>query len=222
MALLAVEKGASDDAPALRRRPATFQTMALLAVEKSVSDDAPALRRPASDRTMTLMPLENGASDDRTNAGADTASPADDRMTLLTALRLAEPATKRLTEDAIGIDDEHTELLMDLGGAVLQVTNGTGRRRMAARMREYLDVIGIDVVRLTNANHYSHFETTVYYRTGWRDMAENVSRLLPAQVGIELDETMESDIQIVLGADLLHFDYHLQMAELNVDNGRAG
>ncbi len=221
MALLAVEKGASDHAPALHR-PATFRTMALLAVEKSVSDDAPALRRPASDRTMTLMRFENGATDDRTNAGADTASPADDRMTLLTALRLAEPATKRLTEDAIGIDDEHTELLMDLGGAVLRVTNGTGRRRMAARMREYLDVIGIDVVRLTNANHYSHFETTVYYRTGWRDMAENVSRLLPAQVGIELDETMESDIQIVLGADLLHFDYHLQMAELNADNGRAG
>ncbi len=221
MALLAVEKSVSDDAPALRR-PATFRTMALLAVEKSVSDDAPALRRPASDRTMTLMRFENGATDDRTNAGADTASPADDRMTLLTALRLAEPATKRLTEDAIGIDDEHTELLMDLGGAVLRVTNGTGRRRMAARMREYLDVIGIDVVRLTNANHYSHFETTVYYRTGWRDMAENVSRLLPAQVGIELDETMESDIQIVLGADLLHFDYHLQMAELNADNGRAG
>ncbi len=53
-------------------------------------------------------------------------------------------------------------------------------------------------------------------------MAENVSRLLPAQVGIELDETMESDIQIVLGADLLHLDYHLQMAELNADNGRAG
>ncbi len=221
MALLAVEMGASDHAPALRR-PATFRTMALLAVEKSVSDDAPALRRPASDRTMTLMRFENGATDDRTNAGADTASPADDRMTLLTALRLAEPATKRLTEDAIGIDDEHTELLMDLGGAVLRVTNGTGRRRMAARMREYLDVIGIDVVRLTNANHYSHFETTVYYRTGWRDMAENVSRLLPAQVGIELDETMESDIQIVLGADLLHLDYHLQMAELNADNGRAG
>ena len=221
MALLAVEMGASDHAPALRR-PATFRTMALLAVEKSVSDDAPALRRPASDRTMTLMRFENGATDDRTNAGADTASPADDRMTLLTALRLAEPATKRLTEDAIGIDDEHTELLMDLGGAVLRVTNGTGRRRMAARMREYLDVIGIDVVRLTNANHYSHHETTVYYRTGWRDMAENVSRLLPAQVGIELDETMESDIQIVLGADLLHFDYHLQIAELNADNGRAG
>ena len=49
---------------------------------------------------------------------------------------------------------------------LVEVANGTGRRYMAARVRGHLEAEGITVKRLTNADHYRHQETTIFYRRG--------------------------------------------------------
>ncbi len=88
----------------------------------------------------------------------------------------------------------------------IEVSNGTGRLRMAARMRAFLGTEGVGVGRLTNANHYSHMETTIFYRDGWKHYAEYLARILPAIVDLSGNDDQASDIRVELGADLLDFD----------------
>lgn len=176
----------------------------------------------ATARPVALLVARNGG----TNLDAEpvrTARRDEGRpRMLLAARRLDEPLTVRLSQDAIFMDEGDTSSVFDMSGAVIEVANGTGRRSMAARMRSYLETTGIDVARLTNADHYRHFETTIYYRAGWHKTAKDVSFLLPAFVDLAVDEEMRSDIRIELGGDLLNFDYHLYLSDLKTANGRAG
>jgi hypothetical protein len=97
---------------------------------------------------------------------------------------------------------------------LVEVANGTGRLNMAARLRDHLGAAGITVKRLTNADHYRHQETTIFYRRGWRSYAEKLARMLP--VAIELDDRdgQKSDVRIELGGDLLEFDRGLYYAAM--------
>ncbi len=97
---------------------------------------------------------------------------------------------------------------------LVEVANGTGRLSMAARLRNHLQAEGVTVKRLTNADHYRHRETTIFYRRGWRSYAEKLARMLP--VAIELDDRdgQKSDVRIELGGDLLEFDRGLYYAAM--------
>ncbi len=66
--------------------------------------------------------------------------------------------------------------------------------------------------RLTNADHYRHQETTIYYRRGWRSYAEKLARMLPAVIELDDRDGQQSDIRLELGGDLLEFDRGLYYA----------
>lgn len=115
-----------------------------------------------------------------------------------------------------------TAMAVDGGGApvskfsswpvAVEVSNGTGRSRMAARMRQYLAAKGVRPARLSNAGTFSKSRTTIYYRHGWSDHAGALAELLPAGVGLRKDVEQGAAIRVELGADLLDFD--LQLIEL--------
>ena len=56
--------------------------------------------------------------------------------------------------------------------AVIEVANGAGRNRMATRIGEYLSSQGLHVGRISNADHFEHTATTVYFRAGHRAQAQ--------------------------------------------------
>ena len=68
----------------------------------------------------------------------------------------------------------------------LEVSNGTGRRRMAARFRDYLAHHGASVLSLTNADHYRHMTTTLYYRADYVIQATDLS------ASVSVDFTLNS------------------------------
>jgi|GEM_PF-713170 len=103
----------------------------------------------------------------------------------------------------------------------IEVSNGTGRLHMAARLRDYLDAAGISVRRLTNASRYSHMESVVYYRSGWQAFAQQLAAQLPAAVDLVQNDTQRSDIRVLLGGDLLEFDAGLYYAALRGTNDRS-
>ncbi len=88
----------------------------------------------------------------------------------------------------------------------IEVSNGTGRLSMAARIRRYLVSEGLVIRRLTNADTFTHQETTIFYREGWKAYAEDLARLLPAAIDFEGRVGRASDIRLELGGDLLNFD----------------
>jgi len=92
---------------------------------------------------------------------------------------------------------------------VIEVSNGTGRPQMALRVGQFLDSEGLSAKRLTNAEHFSHQETVIFYRGEWLQKARELAVHLPVEVRLEAAPNQTSDIRIRLGGDLLNFDQGL-------------
>jgi Flp pilus assembly protein TadD len=102
----------------------------------------------------------------------------------------------------------------DLAGALVEVSNGAGRDKMAARMRGYLKTRGVEVGWLSNANHFHHGRTTIYYQEAWRPQAEALATLLPGEIALAPAKQQAAQLKLQLGADLLGFDSGLHVDQL--------
>ncbi len=92
---------------------------------------------------------------------------------------------------------------------VIEVSNGTGRSQMASRISQFLDSEGLSAKRLTNAEHFRHQESVIFYRREWLRKARELAAHLPVEVRLEAAPNQRSDIRIRLGGDLLNFDQGL-------------
>ena len=94
-----------------------------------------------------------------------------------------------------------------LGAAELDISNGTGRRFMAARMGAWLVTQGVGRTRLSNDETFANRRSVIYFRDGFRDEAEDLQRLLPPEVVLRAaSDGQRSPLRLKLGADLLAFD----------------
>ena len=91
----------------------------------------------------------------------------------------------------------------------IEVSNGAGRRHMAKRMKGYLETRGLRIDRLTNARHFAHMQSTIYFREEWRVFAMGLAATLPVQVRLVPVRDQDSDLRVELGGDLLDFDRDL-------------
>jgi tetratricopeptide (TPR) repeat protein len=90
--------------------------------------------------------------------------------------------------------------------ALVEVSNGAGRRYLAADLGRYLASKDMDVARITNDASFANQKTVIYYRDGYLPHARDVARLLPLPVELESVEEQYGDIRIRLGHDILEFD----------------
>lgn len=91
----------------------------------------------------------------------------------------------------------------------VEISNGTGRRGMAARMKKYMKTQGVPVQRLTNADHYSHLTSRIFYRPGWEEDVRLLASRLPIAVLWEEVKGQAVDIRLEIGGDLLAYDAEL-------------
>lgn len=92
-------------------------------------------------------------------------------------------------------------------GLSVEVANGNGIRRMAARTAAWLGDRGVPVRRLTNADTFSIRQTVVAWRdAGDADAARALASLLPDTVSLIHAPDQAVDVRVVLGADLAAFD----------------
>lgn len=105
---------------------------------------------------------------------------------------------------------------------VIEVSNGTGRAQMALRIGQFLDSEGLSVKRLTNAEHFRHQHTVIFYRREWLREAQDLAACLPIEVRLEAAPNLKSDIRIRLGGDLLNFDQGLFYASRESSAGPTG
>jgi hypothetical protein len=88
----------------------------------------------------------------------------------------------------------------------IEVSNGNGTTGMARKVRDYLKTRGLEVSRLTNANHFNHRVSKIYYQEGYEEAASHLAGQLPAVDGME--ETKPFDrphikIKLLIGKDLV-------------------
>jgi tetratricopeptide (TPR) repeat protein len=156
-----------------------------------------------------------------------TAMTANDRAKKTTAVTVADSAKSPAEQPTVATATDGTKdtphqahPATPAEALTVEVSNGAGRNRLAARVRGYLESKGLNVSYLTNAASFDNARTAVFFKKGQRQAAERFAKQLP--IAADLIESNESyaDIRIRLGADILDFDknvlYAVAMGERNV------
>lgn len=89
---------------------------------------------------------------------------------------------------------------------LVEISNGAGRNKLAARTRQFMHQEGIAVGRLTNAEHFNFATSTIFYRKGYGEKAREIADLFPVAMNLQVIEEQRSHIRVLLGADSLDFD----------------
>jgi hypothetical protein len=163
-----------------------------------------------------VLEAVNGLPQENVDQFAPVPGVAEFEVAALGAVVLDAPRS-----DALRIDAQSAVAVVG-SLPLVEVSNGTGRLHMAARVRDYLAAEGIVVKRLTNAENFKHRETVIFYRSGWRAYAEKLARMLPAVIDIDGHPGQESDVRLELGGDLLNFDRGLYYAVKRPDGANRG
>jgi Tfp pilus assembly protein PilF len=87
----------------------------------------------------------------------------------------------------------------------IELANGAGRRKLAARMSGMLSARGLAPYYLTNADHFAYEQTTIIYPEAYAEAAARVADALPVRPTLtpRADATR---LRVILGADILPFD----------------
>ena len=96
-----------------------------------------------------------------------------------------------------------------LRGLNIEISNGNGVYRMARRVGSYLRKEGFDRPHLTNANHFNHLETKIYYRKGYLSKACGVAKKIPGYQNMEQVSRFKrpnTNVRVLIGKDMIPFD----------------
>jgi tetratricopeptide (TPR) repeat protein len=88
----------------------------------------------------------------------------------------------------------------------IEVSNGNGVTRMARKVGDYLRGNGVSLMYLTNARHFNHEETRIYYSGGYLREAYQIAQKLPGRQRLEEVTTVRggnAEISILIGKDLV-------------------
>ena len=117
----------------------------------------------------------------------------------------AQDADVRLTlgADLIGLDQQ---LAAKQARTIVESRTAPAATEMAVRMRTYLRGEELAVHRITNADHFEHKTTAIFYRSGHRAHAQELAAKLPVPVRLLEDRALTTDLRLEMGHDLLGFD----------------
>jgi Flp pilus assembly protein TadD len=116
------------------------------------------------------------------------------------------PAADKTADPAAKPSKPAKRIVASNSQMLVEISNGAGRRHLAARTRQFLQSEGIDIGRLTNANHFSFEASTIFYREGFGEKAREIAGLFPMEMEMKKVKEQRSDIRVLLGADSLAFD----------------
>jgi len=96
--------------------------------------------------------------------------------------------------------------LNSLKDVEVEISNGNGVYRMAKGVGDYLKEKGLKVTRLTNANHFRHTETRIFYQREYEAAADHVAEQLPVIGNKEQKGKFDRPtikVKILIGKDLI-------------------
>jgi len=93
--------------------------------------------------------------------------------------------------------------------ALIQISNGNGIAGMAGRVKDYLTTSGYQNICVSNANHYNHRETVIFYAKDYLQTAFQIARQIPGLQNMKKMEATKINgikIKILLGGDMVAYD----------------
>ena len=116
-----------------------------------------------------------------------------------------EPVAKTI-EPVAKTNEQVRRPLVATTEMLVEISNGAGRTKLAARTRQFMRQEGVVVGRLTNAEHYNFGSSTIFYRKGYAEKAREIADLFPMPMNLKAITEQRSHIRVLLGADSLDFD----------------
>lgn len=96
----------------------------------------------------------------------------------------------------------HAQLAFDTPEGSVEVSNGNGYEGMAGLLSRYYAGVGQQVAHVTNAAHFNHARTVIYYRAGKREVADALRARLPVPASLQEATGIRTDARVVLGKDI--------------------
>ena len=134
-------------------------------------------------------------------AAEETKAPKAAFLGYITTQETIKPGLSERTFDTI-----KPYSLSDLS---LEISNGNGVRHMARRVGNLLMDEGFEKPHLTNASHFNHSETKIYYCIGYLQEAYRVAQEIPGYQNMEKVDRLERPeikVKVLIGKDLILFD----------------
>ena len=134
-------------------------------------------------------------------AAEETKAPKAAFLGYITTQETIRPGLSERTFDTI-----KSYSLSDLS---LEISNGNGVRHMARRVGNLLIDEGFEKPNLTNASHFNHSETKIYYCIGYLQEAYRVAQEIPGYQNMEKVDRLERPdikVKVLIGKDLTLFD----------------
>ena len=124
-------------------------------------------------------------------------------------LAMTDPGNKKQDSLKRPIENQKIKSIQYLVEPEIEVSNGNGVSRMATRMGNYLRNKGLNVIRLTNADHFGYKETKIYYSEPYLHDAYKVARQIPGWQNMEKVNKFNRQsikIKVLIGNDLISYD----------------
>ena len=95
----------------------------------------------------------------------------------------------------------------------IEISNGNGSEGMARLLRDVLATKGQQVARVTNAEHFEHDRTVIYYQPGELHGATQVAAELPVEPRLEEADIRSRNVKvrIIMGKDFIHFKAAMEL-----------
>jgi hypothetical protein len=91
---------------------------------------------------------------------------------------------------------------------LVEVSGAAGRSEMASQVGHRLSAQGLCVYMLSNAEASKQAVSKILYSPSFKDHARRVVEALPSKIPMQADETLTSNIRLILGQDVLNFDFY--------------
>lgn len=99
---------------------------------------------------------------------------------------------------------------------LIEVSNGNGIEGMANRVRVHLKKNGYQDIRISNANHFNHLGTVIFYEKDYLHVAYEIAKQIPGMQimkKIDMIDGCSSKIKILLGKDIIIHDKYFNKTE---------
>ena len=87
----------------------------------------------------------------------------------------------------------------------IEISNGNGINWMAHEVSHYLKESDLNVVRLTNADHFSYPRSRIYYQKGCLETANQINKKIPGSLKLEEVKSFDRPfvkVKLLIGKDL--------------------
>lgn len=171
--------------------------------DKALRTESSHTDNKADTPVIAVVDSNTGEDDDQANAAAE--------ITKAAAAVSLTPEKTKIRPEPVGKQEKR-----QLSFCGIEVSNGNGVTGMAGKSAGYFRSLGFSVGRITNAPHFNHESSKIYYQEGYLEIAKAIAEIVPGPQELEIVDDLGRagiGIRLVLGRDMAAIQFPENLAK---------